>query len=94
MVLFLMSLSVLLTKWLSLHQYRSDDAADDADEGAAEDLAEGMLAEHHAAGHYTARDEDGGAEPPDRVESEDGCVGYQGSDDAAGACRVYADLPP
>ena len=35
-----------------------------------------------------------GAEPPDRVEAEDGCVGYQGADDAARACGVHTDLPP
>ena len=78
MVLFLMSLSVLLTKWLlpslllSLHEYGSDDAADDADEGATEDLGEGVLAEYHAAGHYATCHEDGQREPPNGVEAEEG----------------------
>ena len=53
-----------------------------------------MLAQQHAAGHDAAADEDGAAEPPDRVEAEDGGVGYQSSDDAARSCSMHADLPP
>lgn len=53
-----------------------------------------MLTEHHAAGHDTACDEDGQAEPPDGIEVKDGRVCYDGAYDAACACRVHADLPP
>ena len=56
----------------ALHQYSPDDAADDADEGSAQDLPEGVLAKEHAARHDAARDEDGEREPPDGIEAEDG----------------------
>ena len=79
---------------MELHKYCADDAADNADESAAEDLCQGVLAEYHAAGHNAARDEDGEREPPNGIEAENGCVGYQRSDDTARACGMHADLPP
>ena len=53
-----------------------------------------MLAQYHTTRHDTTRYKDGDGEPPDGIETEDGCVGYQSSDDAARSSRMHTDLPP
>lgn len=77
-----------------LHEHGADDAAGDADEGAAEDLGKGVLSQYHSAGHDASRNEDGEAEPPDGVETEDGGIGHQCAYDTSGACCVHAHFPP
>lgn len=72
----------------------SEEAGEDSEEGAGEDLPEGVLAKEHTATADEAADEDAEGEPPDWVEGEDEAVGKKGANNTASTGRVNGNLPP
>lgn len=72
----------------------AEEAGEDAENGAGEDLPEGVLSQEHTAAADKTADEDAEGEPPNWVEGEDEAVGEEGACYAAGAGSVNGDLPP
>ena len=72
----------------------AEEAGEDSEEGAGEDLPKGVLAQEHTTAADKAADEDAEGEPPNGVEGEDEAVGKEGTNNTASTGRVNGNLPP
>jgi hypothetical protein len=72
----------------------AEEAGKDAEEGAGENLPEGVLSQKHTATADKTADKNAEGQPPNGIEREDEAVGEEGACYAAGTCSVNGDLPP